>query len=220
MSRRISRWARAGCCLVVPLMLCLALAPTARAAQPSAAAAGAGRTSHPLPEQASSSTYIIGPGDVLEVFVWQNSQLSVTVPVRPDGQISTPLVQNMVAAGKTPAELAKDMERKLSKYLRNPTVNIIVTQPVGALSEVKAVGQVTHPEAIPYHAGMRVLDVVLAAGGLTEYAAGNRARIVRTIDGKTHHIPVKLGRLMNSGDMSQNLLVRPGDVLVVPQTFF
>lgn len=157
---------------------------------------------------------------MLQVFVWQNPDLSVTVPVRPDGRISTPLVQDMVAAGKTPAQLAKDMEHALSAYLRAPTVNIIVKQPKSEMSEVKVIGQVAHPEAIPYHTGMRVLDVVLAAGGLTQYAAGNRAKIVRTVHGKTRDIRVELGRLLNNGDMSQNIPVKPGDVLVVPETLF
>ncbi len=172
------------------------------------------------PPQDTGSNYIIGPGDTLQVFVWRNPDLSVTVPVRPDGRISTPLVQNMVAVGKTPAQLAKDMERMLGEYLRSPTVNIIVTQPLGALSAVKVVGQVTHPDSVPYHDGMTVLDVVLKVGGLTQYAAGNRAKLVRTENGKTREIRVRLDRLMQKGDMTQNLRVQPGDVLVVPETLF
>ena len=172
------------------------------------------------PPQDTSRNYIIGPGDTLQVFVWRNPDLSVTVPVRPDGKISTPLVQNMVAVGKTPAQLAKDMERMLGEYLRSPTVNIIVTQPLGALSAVKVVGQVAHPDAVPYHEGMTVLDVVLKVGGLTQYAAGNRAKLVRTENGKTREIRVELNRLMQKGDMTQNLPVQPGDVLVVPETLF
>ncbi|NNM60901.1 MAG: sugar ABC transporter substrate-binding protein [Steroidobacteraceae bacterium] len=170
--------------------------------------------------QGASSNYIIGPGDTLQVFVWRNPDLSVTVPVRPDGRISTPLVQNMVAVGKTPAQLAHDMEAVLGKYLRAPTVNIIVTQPLGALSAVKVVGQVVHPEAVPYHEGMTVLDVVLQVGGLTEYAAGNRAKIIRKENGGTRVIHVELERLMNKGDMRQNLPIKPGDVLVVPESLF
>lgn len=174
----------------------------------------------PLPPQGESSQYIIGPGDTLQVFVWRNPDLSETVPVRPDGMISTPLVQNMLAVGKTPAQLAHDMEQQLGAYIRSPQVNIIVTQPVGEYSQVKVIGQVAHPEAVPYHEGMTVLDVVLHAGGLTQYAAGNRAKLVRTIQGKSQQLPIRLANLMEKGDLSQNLPVKPGDVLVIPESRF
>lgn len=172
------------------------------------------------PPQGETSQYIIGPGDTLQVFVWRNPDLSETVPVRPDGRISTPLVQNMLAVGKTPAQLAHDMEQMLGQYIRSPQVNIIVTQPVGEFSQVKVIGQVAHPEAMPYHEGMTVLDLVLRAGGLTLYAAGNRAKLVRTSQGKTEQLPVRLKSLMEKGDLSQNLPVKPGDVLVVPESRF
>lgn len=164
--------------------------------------------------------YIIGPGDVLKVFVWQNPDLSVTVPVRPDGKISTPLDEDMVAVGKTPSKLAHDIAAKLAEYVRSPHVNVIVLKPASVFSQVKVIGQVKKPEAIAYRDGMRVLDAVLAAGGLTEYAAGNRARIVRMVDGKERDIPVRLASLVNSGDLSQNLPLKPGDVLVVPESRF
>ena len=167
-----------------------------------------------------NSQYLIGPGDSLDVFVWRNPDLSRTVPVRPDGKISTPLVENMVAVGKTPSQLARDMEKVLGEYIKAPKVNIIVTQPLSELSQVKVVGQVTRPQAIPFHAGMKVLDVVLQAGGLGQFAAGNRAKLVRTQNGKTQEIRVKLVNLMQKGDMTQNLPVQPGDVLVVPETLF
>jgi polysaccharide biosynthesis/export protein len=173
-----------------------------------------------LPPQDQSSQYVIGTGDTLQVFVWRNPDLTQTVPVRPDGRISTPLVQNMVAIGKTPAQLAHDMEQALSQYIRSPQVNIIVTAPIGQFSQVKIIGQVVHPEAIPYHEGMKVLDVVLQAGGLTTFAAGNRAKLVRTTQGKTEQLPVRLKNLMEKGDLSQNLAVQPGDVLVVPESRF
>ena len=169
---------------------------------------------------AKTPNYIIGPGDVLQIFVWQNADLSVTVPVRPDGKISTPLNEDMVAVGKTPSQLAHDIELKLSEYVRSPHVNVIVTQPASLFSQVKVIGQVKTPEAIAYHEGMSVLDAVLAVGGLTEYAAGNRARIVRMVNGTEQDIPVRLGALVNSGDMSQNLPLKPGDVLVVPESRF
>ncbi len=170
--------------------------------------------------QTEASQYIIGPGDTVQVFVWRNPDLTQTVPVRPDGRISTPLVQNMVAVGKTPAQLAHDMEQALGQYIRSPQVNIIVTSPIGEFSQVKVIGQVMHPEAMSYHEGMTVLDLVLRAGGLTPYAAGNRARLVRTSEGKNHQLPVHLKNLMEKGDLSQNLPVKPGDVLVVPESRF
>ena len=168
----------------------------------------------------SIPSYIIGPGDVLKVFVWQNPDLSVTVPVRPDGKISTPLDEDMVAVGKTPGELAHDIAAKLAEYVRSPHVNVIVLTAASVFSQVKVIGQVKKPEAVAYRNGMTVLDAILAAGGLTEYAAGNRARIVRKVDGKETDIPVRLASLVNSGDMSQNLPLKPGDVLVVPESRF
>lgn len=182
------------------------------AAVPAAAQAPAAASSTP--------NYIIGPGDEIEVFVWQNPDLSVTVPVRPDGKISTPLNEDMVAVGKTPSQLAHDIEMKLSEYVRSPHVNVIVTRPASVFSQVKVIGEVKEPRAVSYHEGMKVLDVILAVGGLNDYAAGNRARIVRMVDGKETDIPVRLEALVNRGDMSQNLALKPGDVLVVPESRF
>jgi polysaccharide export outer membrane protein len=178
----------------------------------------------PTPSQATTkavgSDYIIGPGDTLQVFVWRNPELSVTVPVRPDGKISSPLVENMVAVGKTSPQLARDMEGVLSEYVRSPKVNIIVTNAASAFSLVKVVGQVLHPQALPYREGMTVLDAVLAVGGLTQFASGNRARIVRVEKGQESIIRVKLADLVNSGDVRENVPLKPGDVLVVPQSLF
>jgi polysaccharide biosynthesis/export protein len=162
--------------------------------------------------------YVIGPGDVLQVFVWRNPELSVSVPVRPDGRVSTPLVEDMVAVGKTPSTLARDIEKVLAEYIRSPQVNIIVTTPVGTLSQVKAVGQVRAPQGVPFREGMRVLDLLLAAGGMTDFAAGNRAKIIRTVEGKASEVRVRLADLINKGDMSQNLPLKAGDVLVVPES--
>ena len=170
--------------------------------------------------KAPDSNYIIGPGDSLEVFVWRNAELSVTVPVRPDGKISTPLVEDMVAVGKTPPQLARDMEKVLSEYVREPKVNIIVTTAASAFSLVQVVGQVQKPSALPYREGMRVLDAILAVGGLTQFASGNRARIVRTENGKETIIHVKVADLVNNGDVKQHALLKPGDVLVIPQSIF
>lgn len=207
----VSRCLAAG----VVLALCLAGMPgQARAAVHRAqSAAGKARTTDP--------GYVIGPGDVLGVFVWQNPDLSEkAVPVRPDGRISTPLISSIMAAGKTPAQLAEDMDKVLSEYIRSPRVTVIVNQALGVLSQVQVIGQVVHPESLPYHEGMTVLDVVLAAGGLTPYAAGNDAKLERKVDGKVQVLHVRLSSLLNNGDLSQNLKVKPGDILVVPESFF
>ena len=167
-----------------------------------------------------ASDYIIGPGDTVQIFVWRNPELSVSVPVRPDGKISTPLVENMVAIGKSPSQLARDIETVLSEFVRTPQVNVIVGNAVSTFSQVKVVGQVRTPQALPYREGLKVLDVVLATGGLTEFAAPNRAKIVRTVNGKQTEIRVKLSALMNKGDLKQNYELKPGDVFIVPQSMF
>jgi polysaccharide export outer membrane protein len=178
--------------------------------------------SHMPPMAASAVTpdYRIGPGDTLQIFVWRNPELTQSVPVRPDGKISTPLVEDMVAVGKTPSQLARDIEGVLAEYIRSPQVNVIVTNPVSAFSQVKVIGQVTNPQSLPYREGMRVLDAILAAGGLTEFAAGNRGKIVRKVDGKDTEIKVKVEDLVNKGAMKYNFELKPGDVIVVPQSFF
>lgn len=169
---------------------------------------------------AVSPDYRIGPGDSLHVFVFENDQLSVTVPVRPDGKISTPLVEDMVAVGKTPSQLARDIETALSKYVKQPKVNVVVVTALSVYSEVKVIGQVKEPQALPYHEGMTVLDALLSAKGLSQFAAGNRARVMRKVNGKEQEIKVRLDALVNSGDLTQNIPLQPGDVLVVPETRF
>jgi polysaccharide biosynthesis/export protein len=172
------------------------------------------------PAQTVGPQYIIGPGDVLQVFVWRNPELSMSVPVRPDGKISTPLVQDMVAVGKTPTQLARDVEVVLSEYVRSPQVNIIVTDPVSTFSQVKVIGQVVRPQAIPYREGMTLLDLVLQAGGVSQFAAANRTKVVRMENGKHKEIKVKLGDLLQKGDLKHNVMMRPGDVVVIPETRF
>jgi polysaccharide export outer membrane protein len=168
----------------------------------------------------ASPEYIIGPGDTVQVFVWRNPELSVTVPVRPDGKISTPLVEDMVVVGKTSSMLARDIEKVLAEYVRAPQVNIIVTNPVSTFSQVKVIGQVTNPQSVPYREGLTALDAILAVGGLTEFAAGNRAKIVRKNDaGKPIEIKVKLESLVKKGKMAENKDLKPGDVIIVPESF-
>ena len=172
------------------------------------------------PAAVVSADYQIGPGDMLQVFVWRNAELTSTVPVRPDGKISTPLVEDMVAVGKNPSQLARDIEKVLGEYVKAPQVNVIVTQPVSFFSQIKIVGQVQRPQALPYREGMTVLDAVLAVGGLSQFAAGNRARLVRTEKGKQIEIKLRLDKLIESGDMTSNVALRPGDLLLVPESRF
>ncbi len=174
------------------------------------------------PVQPGMAQYVIGPGDVLQVYVWRNPELSVTVPVRPDGQLSTPLVENMRAVGKTPSELARDIEGVLSEFVRSPTVNVIVTQPASASSQVRVVGQVARPQALPFRDGMTVLDAILQVGGLGPFAAGNRSQIIRVEKGSRaeRKLKVRLVDLLNKGDMKQNIPLQSGDVLMVPESLF
>ncbi|MGH8283238.1 MAG: XrtA/PEP-CTERM system exopolysaccharide export protein [Gammaproteobacteria bacterium] len=170
---------------------------------------------------APTEHYIIGPGDSLEIYVRDNPNLTTTVPVRPDGRISIPLVQSMVAAGKTPEELAHDLQVSLSRYIREPLVTVIVKSFVGAYSQqVRVVGQAAMPKAVPYRSGMSLLDVMIEVGGLTKFADGNDAKIIRRLpDGSELTIPVKLGNLMN-GAIKYNVVMHPGDILIIPESLF
>lgn len=175
----------------------------------------------PLPVQAEQSEYRIGPGDTLQVFVWNQPELTVTVPVRPDGMISTPLIAGVPAEGKTASQLAKDLEVALSEFVRNPTVSVMITGFVGAYADqIRVVGQASKPQSLNYRANMTVLDVMIAVGGLAEFAAGNRAVLVRTQDGKQTRTTVRLRDLLDDGDISANVPMRPGDVLIIPESRF
>lgn len=164
--------------------------------------------------------YIIGTGDILKIQVLQNADLNADVPVRPDGKISTPLVNDVVAVGKTPTQLAADMAKVLAEFIRSPTVSVIVSRSTGDQGKVKVVGQAVAPKAVPYRNGMTVMDLVIEVGGLSQYAAGNRAKIIRTDATGTHEIPVRLSNLLNKGKISENVALRPGDILVIPETMF
>jgi polysaccharide biosynthesis/export protein len=201
-------------------MLWLASMTVAVPMCPAMAAEPAALPAMPAAPPAISPDYRIGPGDTLKVSVFQNDELTSTLPVRPDGKISTPLVEDMVAVGKTPSQLARDIEKSLSEYIKAPKVSVVVTVALSVYSQVKVIGQVKNPQSLPYRDGMTVLDAVLAVGGLSQFAAGNRARLVRTENGKQTEIKVKLDALLNGGDMKQNLTLKPSDVLVVPETRF
>jgi polysaccharide export outer membrane protein len=170
---------------------------------------------------AAANVYIIGPGDQLQVFVYDAPQLSVSVPVRPDGRISTPLVPEIVAAGKTPSQLAQDLTQRLKEFVKEPNVTVIVSGFVGPPSQqIRVIGEATEPTAVPYRVHMTVLDVMILTKGLTRYAAGNRAVIVRHIGAKQETIHVRLDDLLKDGDISQNVELLPGDTLIIPQTWF
>lgn len=188
-----------------------------------AGCAGTDYKASDLPDEVAgqSDEYQIGPGDSLQIFVWDHEDLSTTVAVRPDGRISTPLVEDLQAAGKTPTALGRDIEEVLSEYVRSPVVTVIMQGFVGdAQQQVRVVGQAAQPKAVQYRQGMTVLDVMIAVGGLSEFAAGNRAKIVRNVNGNTVDIRVRLDNLLNDGDIKENVRMLPGDVLIIPESFF
>ncbi len=165
--------------------------------------------------------YIIGPGDQLQIFVWRNPELTQSVPVRPDGKISVPLVEDLPAADKTATQLAREIERALSKFVRDPLVTVIVSDFQGVYqTQVRVVGQATSPRALPYRDNMTLLDVMIAVGGLTDFAAGNRSKLIRTVDGQTSQATVRLEDLIRDGDISANMPVAPGDVIIIPEAWF
>ena len=176
----------------------------------------------PAPVTASSAdyNYLIGPGDVLNIIVWRNPELSMTVPVRPDGKLTTPLVDELVAQGKNSVEVARDIEKLLGKYVRDPVVTVVVTSFVGPYSEqIRVVGEAAKPQSLPYRQKMTLLDVMIAVGGLTDFAAGNSATILRGGAGGTQY-SVRLKDLIRRGDVSANVEMKPGDILIIPQSFF
>jgi polysaccharide export outer membrane protein len=175
----------------------------------------------PADAAAKTPDYLIGPGDNVNIIVWRNPEVSMSVPVRPDGKITTPLVEDLPAAGKTSTELARDIEKALTKYIQQPVVTVVVTGFVGTYNEqIRVIGQAAKPQALPYRDGMSLMDVLIAVGGVTEFASGNRAQVIRNVDGKQQKFAVRLDDLLKSGDLSANLAMRPGDVLVIPESFF
>lgn len=177
----------------------------------------------PAPPQAPPALgdYVIGAGDMLTINVWRNPEVSLSVPVRPDGKVTTPLVEDMQAAGKTSTQLARDVEKALEKYIQQPMVTVIVTGFVGPYAQqIRVIGQAAKPQALPYRQGMSLMDVLIAVGGVTDFAAGNKANIIRMVDGRQLSLPVRLQDLLRDGDISANVAMRPGDVLVIPESLF
>lgn len=176
----------------------------------------------PAPATAASADYryVIGPLDTVNVIVWRNPELSMAVPVRPDGRITTPLVEDIPALGRNPAELARDLERALAKYIRDPVVTVLVTSFAGSSNEqIRIVGEAAKPQAVAYRQNMTLLDVIIQVGGLTDFADGNKTVLIRGSE-KGKQYSVRLGDLVRRGDISANVDMRPGDVLIIPQSWF
>ncbi|MCP5227393.1 XrtA/PEP-CTERM system exopolysaccharide export protein [Accumulibacter sp.] len=176
----------------------------------------------PAPEVAASPDYryVIGPGDTVNIIVWRNPELSLSVPVRPDGMIAGPLIEDMPAMGRTPTMLARDMEKALGVFIRDPVVTVVVTNFVGSQSEqIRVIGEASKPQALPYRQKMTLLDVMIAVGGLTDFADGNGATLLRASDDNKQY-SVRLYDLIRRGDISANVDVKPGDVLIIPQSWF
>ncbi|RFP19504.1 MULTISPECIES: XrtA/PEP-CTERM system exopolysaccharide export protein [unclassified Duganella] len=170
---------------------------------------------------APQGDYLIGAGDTVNINVWRNPEVSVSVPVRPDGKITTPLVEDLQAAGKTSTQLARDVEKALEKYIQQPVATVIVTSFVGPYDQqIRVIGQAAKPQALAYRQGMSLMDVLIAVGGVTDFAAGNKANIIRTVNGTRQSLPVRLQDLLRDGDISANVAVLPGDVLVIPESWF
>lgn len=173
------------------------------------------------PNEGPGPDYIIGPLDAVNIFVWRNQEVSTNVTVRPDGRISVPLIEDLPATGRTPTQLARDIEEKLSVYIRNPIVTVIVGGFNGPFAQqVRVVGEAASPAAIPYRANMTLLDVMITVGGLTDFAAGNQASLIRNDNGAQQQYTVRIGDLIKDGDISANVRILPGDVIIIPESIF
>jgi polysaccharide biosynthesis/export protein len=186
------------------------------------ALAGCAGNLPPAPKDAATTEYkyVIGPGDQLNIVVWRNPELSGLIPVRPDGKISSPLIEDMVAQGKNPSELAREMEARLKRYIQDPVVTVVIQQFNGPNTEqIRVVGQAAKPQALPYRQNMTLLDVMISVGGITDFAAGNRAVLMRASEGNKQY-NVRLRDLLKRGDVSANVEMRPGDVIIIPESWF
>lgn len=173
-----------------------------------------------LAEESVDYNYIIGPGDTVNVFVWRNPEVSTSVPVRPDGKITTNLVEDVQASGKTPSQLARDIEKVLGTYIKDPSVTVIVTGFSGPFSQqVRVIGAAAKPQALPYREKMTLLDVMIAVGGLTEFASGNKTTLVRHVNGEQKQYQLRVDDLINDGDIGANVQILPGDILIIPESW-
>ena len=181
---------------------------------------GASHAPAPVAAVTTDYNYLVGAGDTLNIIVWRNPELSMSVPVRPDGKLSTPLVDELVVQGKTSVEIARAVEKALSQLVRDPVVTVIVSRFVGPYSEqIRVIGEAARPQSLPYTKDMTVLDVMIAVGGLTDFANGNAASITRVSEGDKRY-SVRLKDLIKQGDISANVQMKPGDILIIPQGWF
>jgi len=174
-------------------------------------------------QEGPGEEYVIGPMDELTIFVWRNPELGASVQVRPDGRITTPLITDMPAVGKTPSMLAEDLKLQLSQYIQDPLVSVIVNKFAGTYSQqIRVIGATAKPASLPYRANMTVLDAMIAVGGLSEYASGNRAKLIRfdKATGRQKEFAVRLGDLLRKGDSKANVMLMPGDVIIIPESAF
>jgi polysaccharide export outer membrane protein len=174
-----------------------------------------------LTSDVDSYQYLIGPGDVLTIFVWRNPEISGQFIVRPDGKVTTSLVEDIDVAGRTPTMLAREIEEQLAKYINNPRVTVSVNNFSGPLSEqVRVIGEATSPSAISYVQHMTLLDLMIAVGGLTEFADGNNAKLIRVVDGRKTSYELRINDLIRDGDITKNIDMLPGDVVIIPEAWF
>ena len=177
----------------------------------------------PAPERTGQFdwNYLIGPGDSVQVFVWRNPEVSGSFPIRPDGKMTMNLIEDMQASGKTPTQLARDIEKALAKYIQEPIVTVIMGGGIGPFDQqIRVIGEAAKPQALSFREKMSLIDLMIAVGGITDFAAGNKAYILRTVDGKQERLGVRLEDLLKAGDVSSNVDMKPGDVLVVPESLF
>lgn len=173
------------------------------------------------PKVDNTPYYLIGPADSLGIFVWRNPDLSTSVTVRPDGRVSIPLVEDLSVTGKTPSQVAREIERSLGKFVRDPVVTVVVSGFVGPFQQqIRIVGEAAKPQALSYREHVSLLDVMISVGGLTQFASGNKSKIVRTVDGKQQQFTVRLDDLLRDGDISANVDLLPGDILIIPESWF
>lgn len=176
---------------------------------------------HPVTTDPSQYNYLVGPGDSLSIFVWRNPEVSQTVTVRPDGKITTPLVEDIEVSGMTPTQIARKIEQQLSVYIKEPIVTVLVDGFVGPYSEqVRIIGEASEPQAISYREQMTLLDVMIRVGGLTEFADGNDASIVRIVEGEQRQYRVRIKDLISAGDINANVDILPGDIVIIPEAWF
>lgn len=178
----------------------------------------------PAPATAASAAdwmYLLGPGDSVNVFVWGNPEVSGSFPIRPDGMMTMNLVEDLPASGKTPTQLAREIEKILSRYIQDPVVTVIVAGGVGPYSQqIRVLGQAAKPQTLVYREGMSLVDVMITVGGISDFAAGNKASILRMVNGTPQQFSVRLEDLVKDGDISANVEMQPGDLLIIPESFF